>query len=186
MGKYKTSHNNNKYKISAPTWNEEFELPDGLYCVSDIYDYFGHILKKHKTVTDDPSIMIYVNKKENRITFKVKTDYYLELLTPQTMKLLGRTKTDKSKDKSGENVPYLGIIQQVSIHCNIVNNNYKHSSRVFYRFVKYFTKKNSEIFLKKILFRILVYWSMIKILDRYRKKDKQIFSYQLRCKISKI
>ena len=97
--------------MSASTWNEEFEFPDGLFCVSDIYDYFGHILKKHESVTYNPSTLIYVNKIENRITFKVKTDYYLELLTPQTMKLLGRTKTNKSKDKSGENVPYLGIIE---------------------------------------------------------------------------
>ena len=50
-----------------------------------IQDYFGFILKKHETVTDNPSIMIYVNKVENRITFKTKIGYYLEFLTPQTM-----------------------------------------------------------------------------------------------------
>ena len=87
----KKSYKNNKFKISAPTWNEEFELPDGSYSVSDIQDYFKYILKNHGTVTDNPSIMIYVNKIENRITFKIKTGYYLEILTAETMKLLGST-----------------------------------------------------------------------------------------------
>ena len=73
-------------KIAAPTWNEEFELPDGSYFVSDIQDYFEYIIKKHETVADNPSIMIYVNKIENRITFEIKTGYCLQLLTPETMK----------------------------------------------------------------------------------------------------
>ena len=67
--KTKQSYKNNKFKISAPTRNEEFELPDGSYSVSDIQDYLGHIIKKHETVTDNFSIRIYVNKIENRITF---------------------------------------------------------------------------------------------------------------------
>ena len=120
----KKSYKNNKFKISAPTWNEEFELPDGSYSVSDIQDYFKYILKKHETVTDNPSIRIYVNKIENRITFKIKTGYYLELLTPETMKLLGSTKSKITKDENGENVPYLEITEVVLVHCNIVNNYY--------------------------------------------------------------
>ena len=60
--KKKTKIYNNKFKISAPIWNEEFELPDGPYSVSDIHDYFKYIFKKHETVTESPSIMIYVNK----------------------------------------------------------------------------------------------------------------------------
>ena len=84
MEKYKKSYKNNTFKISGPTWNKEFELPDGSYSVSDIQDY----LKKHETVIDNPSIIIYVNKIENGISFKIKTGYYLELLTPETMKLL--------------------------------------------------------------------------------------------------
>ena len=59
--------------MSAPTWNAEFELPDGSYSVSDIQDYFEYIIKKHETLTDNPSIRIYVHKTENRITFKIKT-----------------------------------------------------------------------------------------------------------------
>ena len=88
----KSSYNNNKFKISAPTWNEEFTLPDGSYSVSDIQDYFEYILKKHRENTDKPSIQIYVNKIENRITFKIKNGCSLELLTKETMKLLGSTK----------------------------------------------------------------------------------------------
>ena len=87
----KSSYNNNKIKISGPTWSEEFELPDGSYLVSDIQDYFEYILKKHSESVDNPSIRIYVNKIENRITIKIKNGYYLELLTPETIKLLGST-----------------------------------------------------------------------------------------------
>ena len=85
MENIKKWHKSNKFKILAPTWNEQFELPDVSYSVSDIQDYFGYILKKHETVTDNPSIMIYVNNVENRITFKTKVGYYLEFLTPETM-----------------------------------------------------------------------------------------------------
>ena len=70
----KSLYNNNKFKISAPTWNEEFKLPDGSYSVSDIQDYFEYILKKHGENIDKPSIQIYVNKIGNRITFKIKMD----------------------------------------------------------------------------------------------------------------
>ena len=68
----KSSYNNKKFKISAPTWNGEFTLPDASFCISDIQDYFQYILKKHRENTDKPSIQIYVNKIENRITFKKK------------------------------------------------------------------------------------------------------------------
>ena len=80
----KNSYNNNKFKISAPAWNDKFELPGGWYSVSDIRDYFQYNLKKHGENTDKPSVHIYVNKIENRITFK--NGYSLELLTPETMK----------------------------------------------------------------------------------------------------
>ena len=89
----KESYKNNEFKISFPTWTEEFELPDGSNSVSDIHNYFQNILKKHETVTDNLSIMVSVNKIENRITFKIKTELYLELLMPETMKLLGSTKS---------------------------------------------------------------------------------------------
>ena len=103
----KNSKNNNKFKISAPTWNDKFELPDGSYSVSDIQDYFEYILKKHGEDIDKPSVQIYVNKIENRVTFKIKDGYSLELLTPETMKLVGSTENKITKDKKGENVPHL-------------------------------------------------------------------------------
>ena len=81
------------------TWNEEFELPDSSYSISDIENYFEYILKKQGQKTDDPSIRIYVNKIENRITFKVKTGYYVKLLMPETMKFLGSTKSKITKKK---------------------------------------------------------------------------------------
>ena len=68
----KKSYKNNKFKISAPTWNEDFELTDGSYSISDIQDYFECILKKHGEKTVNPSRKIYVNKIENRITFKIE------------------------------------------------------------------------------------------------------------------
>ena len=113
----KSSYNNNKFKISAPTWNEEFELPDGSYSISDIQDYFEYILKKHSENVDNPSIRIYVNKIENRTTFKIKNGYYLELLTPETMKLLGSAENKITKDKNGESVPHLEIVELVLQSC---------------------------------------------------------------------
>ena len=84
----KSEYNNNKFKISAPTWNDEFDLPDGSYSLSDIQDYFEYIIKKHETLADNPPVQIYVNKTKSRITFKIKTGYKLELLTEETMQLL--------------------------------------------------------------------------------------------------
>ena len=92
-------------------------------------------LKKYETVTDNPSIRIYVNKIEYRITFKIKTGYYLNILTSETMKLLGSTKSKITKDKNDENVPHLEITKVVLIHCNIVNNNCHEDSRVLHTFV---------------------------------------------------
>ena len=105
MEKYKKVIQKNKFKISAPTWNEEFELPDGSYSVSDIQDYFESFLENYGEKTANHSIRIYVNKTENIITFKIKTGYYLELLTSQTIKQLGSNKSKIIKDKNNENVP---------------------------------------------------------------------------------
>ena len=131
----KSSYNNNKFKISSPTWNEELILPDGFYSISDIQDYFQNIFKKHRENTDKPSIQIYVNKIKNRITFKIKKGYTLELLTKETMKLLRSTKNKITKDKNGENVPHIETTEVILVHCNMVNNGYQHDSRVLYTFV---------------------------------------------------
>ena len=131
----KSSYNNNKFKISVPTWNEKFELPDGSYSVSDLQDYFEYILKKHSENVDSPPIRIYVNKIENRITFKIKSGYYLELLTTETMKLLGSTESKIAKNKNRENVPHLEVAELVLVHCNLANNDYQQDSRILYTFV---------------------------------------------------
>ena len=89
----------------------------------------------HMEKTVNPPIKIYINKIENRITFKTKTGFYLELLTPETAKLLGGAKSKTRKDKNGENVLYLEITELVSIHCNVLNNNYQQNSRALYKFV---------------------------------------------------
>ena len=128
----KISYNNNKFKISAPAWSDEFELPDGSYSISDIQDYFEYIFSKN---VDNPPIRIYVNETENRITFKIKSGYYLELLTLETMKLLGSTESKITKDKNGENVPHLEVVELVLVHCNLVNNDYQQDSRILYTFV---------------------------------------------------
>ena len=131
----KSSYNNNKFEILSPTWNEEFTLPDGSYSISDIQNYFQYILKKHGENTDKPSMQIYVNNIKNRITFKIKKGYTLELLTKETMQLLGSTKNKITKDKNGENVPHLEITKVILVHCNMVNNDYQHDSRVLYTIV---------------------------------------------------
>ena len=89
-------------------------------------------MKKHETVIDNPQIRIYVSKIENRVAFNTKTGCYLELLMPGTMKLLGSTKSKITRDENGENISYLEITEVVLIHCNIVNNQCKHNSRVVY------------------------------------------------------
>ena len=129
------SEYNNKFKISAPTWNDTFDLSDGSYSVSDIEDYFEFIIKKYETLAENPSIQIYPNKIKNRIIFKVKTGYKLELLSPETMKLLGSTKKDVDKDKNGEDVPKLESVEVVLVHCNLVNNSYQQASKVLFTFV---------------------------------------------------
>ena len=90
----KSEYNNNKFKIFAPTWNDEFNLTDGSYSVSDIQYYFEYIIKKHETIANNPPVQIYVNKLKNRIIFKIKTGYKIELLSKKTTQLLGSSKKD--------------------------------------------------------------------------------------------
>ena len=131
----KSEYNNNKFKISAPTWNETFDLPDGSYSIADIQDYFEFIIKKHETLTENPPIQIYANKIKNRIVFKIKTGYQLELLDSETMKLLGSTKKVVDKDENGENVSKLESAEVVLVHCNLVQNDYQLTSKVLFTFV---------------------------------------------------
>ena len=135
MENIESSCYNNKLKISAPTWNNEFDLPDESYSISDIQDYFEYIVKKHETTTDNPPVQIYTNKTKNRIVFKIKTGSKLELLSPETMKLLGSTKKDVDQDKDGGHVLKLESVEVVLVHCNLVNNNYEQTSKVLFTFV---------------------------------------------------
>ena len=151
-----------KIKISAPIWYDKFELFDGLYFVSYIQEYFEYIIKKHETVADNPPIRIYVNKIENRITFKIKTRYYLEHLTPETVK------TKLTKDENSENVSHLKITEVVLVHCNIFNNDYQQDSKVLHAFLPNKSigqlldiTPNNFIFYILYWFRIHIYWSMV-------------------------
>ena len=116
----------------------------------------------------------YTNKIENRVTFKIKNGYSLELLTSETMKLLGSTKNKITKDKNGENVHHLEITEVVLVHCNIVYNDYQQDTRVLYTFVpnKPFgslleSSPTSHIFLKHSTQNMikLKYGSQIKIVN---------------------
>ena len=127
----KSEHNDKNFKISAPTWNDEFNLPDGSYSVSDIQDYFEYIIKKHEAIADNPPVQIYVNKIKNRIVFKIKTGYKLELLTKETMQLLGRSKKDIEQNKDGGIVTRLETVEVVLVHRNLVNNSYQQASKAF-------------------------------------------------------
>ena len=120
----RSEYKNNKFKISAPTQNDTFDLPDGSYFIADIQGYFEFIIKKHETLTENQPVQIYPNKIKNRIVFKIKAGYKLELLTSETMKLLGSAKKDVDKDKDGENIPKLESVEAVLVHCNLVKNDY--------------------------------------------------------------
>ena len=88
----KSKYNNNKFKISAPTWNDTFDLPDGSFSMSYIQDYLEFIIKKHETLNENPPIQIYPNKIKNRIVFKIKTGYNLELLSPEKNEIIMKYK----------------------------------------------------------------------------------------------
>ena len=100
-----------------------------------ILDYFEYIIKEHETIANNPLLQIDVNKIKKKIVFKLKTDYKLELLSPETVKLLGSTKKDVHQDKDGENVPKVECIEVVLVHCNLVNDNYHQASKVLFTFV---------------------------------------------------
>ena len=151
----KSIYNSNKFKISTPTWNDTFDLPDGSYNIPAIQNYIEYIIEKHETSAETAPILIYANKISNGIVFKIKTGYKLELLSKETMKLLGNTRDTIDADKNSENVPRLENVEVVSVNCNLVNNNYQQASRVLFTFVpnKQYSQlisisPNSSIFLK--------------------------------------
>ena len=131
----KSIYKNNKFKISAPTWNETFDLPDGWYNIPIIQDYFEYIIKKHETIAETAPILIYADNITTRIIFKIKTGYKLELLSTETMKLLGSTSSIIDADKNSENLSRLENVEVVLVHFNLVNNSYQQHSRVLFTFV---------------------------------------------------
>ena len=131
----KSIYKNNKFKISARTWNDTFDLPDGPYNIPEIQNYFEYIIKKDETINETAPISIYANDINNRIVFKIKTGYKLELLSEETMKLLGSTSGIIDADKNSENVPRLENFEVFLVHCNFLNNSYQEHSRVLFTFV---------------------------------------------------
>ena len=110
-------------------------MPDGLYNIPAIQNYLEYIIKKHETIADTAPILIYANNVINRIVFKIKTVYKLELLSEETMKLLGSTSGITDKVKNIDTVPKLENVEVVLVHCNLVNNSYQQHSRVLFTFV---------------------------------------------------
>ena len=111
-------------------------MPDGSYNISEIKDYIEYITKKHETIGENAPILIDANTINNRIVFKIKTGYKLELLSKETMKLLGSTSSIIDLDKNSENVTKLENVGVVLVHCNLVNNSYQQHSRVLFTFVR--------------------------------------------------
>ena len=110
-------------------------MPDRSYNISEIQDYIEYIIKKHETIGENAPILIYAKTTNNRIVFKIKSGYKLELLSKEAMKLLGSTKDTIDADKNSENVPKLENAEVVLVHCNLVNNAYQQHSRVLFTFV---------------------------------------------------
>ena len=124
-------YKNNKLNIIAQTWNDEFELPDGSYYVSDIADYIECIIKKHETLTKIPPIYVYINRINNRLMFKTKDGYKLEFQTPEAKKLFGSTKKLIDKTKMEKYVLSLKEVEVVLIQYKLVDNRYQQKTEVY-------------------------------------------------------
>ena len=97
-----SKYNNNKFKISVPTWNHTLGLHHGSYSIVNIQDYFEFIIKKKKIIAKNLTVQTSLNKIKTTIVFKIKTSYKLELLIPETMRLLGSTKKALIKMKTAK------------------------------------------------------------------------------------
>ena len=135
MEKYKKQYKNTKPKITVPTWNDKFKLPDGFYSVSDIQDYIEYIIKNRGTLTTIPPINVYINRINNGLMFKIKDRYKLEWQTPETLKLVGSTNKLIRKIKNWENFPSLEVVEVVLVQYNLAGNQYQQKSEVLYTFM---------------------------------------------------
>ena len=143
-------------------------MSDDSYPVSDIQDYIEYIVKKHETLTTIPPIHVYISKINNRLVFKIKDGYKIELQMPETTKLFDRTKTLMDKTKNGEKVPNLEIVEVVLVQCNLVVNQYHQKSEVINTCIpnKSYTdllnvEPSNLVFLKKLSKHL-----QIKMVDR--------------------
>ena len=118
-------------------------MPDGSYNISEIQDYIEYIIKKHETIGENAPILIYANTINNRIVFKIKSGYKLELLSKETMKLLRSTSSIIDADKNNENIPRLENVEVILVHCNLVINSYQQHWRVLFTFVP--TKRHGQL-----------------------------------------
>ena len=134
----KEQYNNNKFKLSGPTWSEDVTIPDDSYEASQIHNYFlDEVIKKHESnvkSNEQSPILIYASRILNRVSFRIKTDYQLESLTNETMRLLGDGPIIDTT-KNGENVPKLEIIRNVLVFCKLKMIIYKTVSYYFLLFL---------------------------------------------------
>ena len=144
------------------------DVPDGPYSITALQDYFEYIIKNHETVTGTYPVLIYVNTINNRVVFKIKTGYKLELLSKETMRLLGSTAGTIDSDKNSELVPKLESVGLVLMHCNLVNNTYQKASKVLFTFVpdnscgQLMTNNSSSInIVKNSQYRIFICRSLV-------------------------
>ena len=134
----KEQYNNNKFRLSGPTWSEDVTIPDGSYEISLIQNYFlDEVIKKHEsnvTSNEQSPILIYAKRILNRVSFRINTGYKLELLTNETMRLSGDVSIIDTA-KNGENVPKPETVRNVLVFCNLVENFYLQDSKLLFSVV---------------------------------------------------
>ena len=118
--KIRKQYKNNK--LNSSKWNDEFQLPDSSYSVSDVQDYIEYIIKKHEALTTNRPLHVSINRVNDRLVFKIKDRCKLELQTPETMKLSDDTQT---KQKTKKNYQVLKQLKQFqfSVIQQIININ---------------------------------------------------------------
>ena len=131
-------YHNNKFKLSGPTWSENVFLPNGSYEICQIQSYFfDEVIKKHESdvkSNEQSPMLTYPNKIINRVAFRIKTSYKLELSTNETIRLL-EDGTIIDATKNGENVPKLENVRNVLVFCNLIQNTYLQESKLLFSFV---------------------------------------------------
>ena len=129
---------NNKFRLSRPTWSEDVTIADGSYEIFQIQNYFlDEVINKLESnvkSNEQSLILIHANRILHRVSFRIKKRYRLELLTNETMRLLGDGPIIDIT-KNGENVPKLEIVRNVLVFCNLVENVYLQDRKLLFSFV---------------------------------------------------